>query len=70
MIAEMFAAIASDPGRMLDEYHRDRLSRERATGNDAARIVCDYVASMSDTYASRFYERLFIPGAGSAFERL
>ncbi|AMV24232.1 Deoxyguanosinetriphosphate triphosphohydrolase [Gemmata sp. SH-PL17] len=70
MIAEMFAAIMSDPERLLDEYHRDRLARDFATDGKAARIVCDYVASMSDTYATRFYERLFVPGEGSAFERL
>jgi dGTPase len=63
-------AIRSDPARLLDEYHRDLLAQDSATDGNVARIVCDYVASMSDTYASRFYERLFIPGAGSAFERL
>ena len=37
---------------------------------DQNRIVCDYIAGMTDQYANRFYERLFLPGYGSVFDRL
>lgn len=34
------------------------------------RGICDYIAGMTDDYASRIYERLFIPGTGSVFEKI
>ena len=40
---------------------------ERAGGNEAlgARIICDYLAGMTDGFASRIYRRLFDPDFGS-----
>jgi dGTP triphosphohydrolase len=34
------------------------------------RVVCDYISGMTDSYASRMFERLFRPGFGKVFERL
>ena len=34
------------------------------------RRVCDYIAGMTDNYAQRIYERLFVPGRGSSHEEL
>jgi dGTPase len=34
------------------------------------RVICDYIAGMTDEYATRIYERLFVPRQGSVFERL
>ena len=33
--------------------------------NDRARLVCDFLAGMTDGYASRLYKRLFVPDFGS-----
>ncbi|MGJ8676557.1 MAG: dGTP triphosphohydrolase [Akkermansiaceae bacterium] len=33
--------------------------------NQRARLICDFLASMTDGYASRFYKRLFVPDFGS-----
>lgn len=32
------------------------------------RIICDYVSGMTDEYASRLYQRLFLPKFGSLFD--
>jgi dGTPase len=46
------------------------LWKEAKSVRDQNRIVCDYIAGMTDQYANRFYERLFLPGHGSVFDRL
>ncbi len=46
---------ADDAGEI--EQASDRAAR--------ARLVCDFLAGMTDGYASRFYKRLFIPDFGS-----
>lgn len=34
------------------------------------RIICDYIAGMTDDYAIRMYERLFVPRHGNVFDKL
>ena len=34
------------------------------------RIVCDYISGMTDDYAARFYERLFLPRRGPILDPL
>ena len=36
---------------------------------EAARIVGDYIAGMTDSFARKTYEKLFEPGKGSVFDR-
>ena len=40
------------------------------TESDRKRMVCDFLAGMTDSYAMRFYGRLFVPGEGSFYETL
>ncbi len=47
---------------------RDFENEMRAAGDDPARrarIICDYLAGMTDAFASRIYKRLFDPDYGS-----
>ena len=67
IVRELFSMISCDPERLLPISDRDRLDGEKASPK---RVVCDYVAGMTDEYAIRFYERLRIPRRGSTFERL
>ena len=41
-------------------------------GDETARkrVICDFLAGMTDSYAMRFYSRLFVPGEGSFYEML
>lgn len=69
LIMEMYEALRSDPMRLLKPDFRDEF--ERAGDDDTkARVICDYVAGMTDEYATRIYERLFVPRQGTVFERL
>ena len=68
MLLEMFEALASDPMRLLPrEIAKEWYITDQAGGN-AQRILCDYMASMTDDYASRVYNKLFVPSLGSVFE--
>jgi dGTPase len=43
----------------------ERLITACGTEEGRARVVCDYLANMSDQFAVRLYRRLFDPGFGS-----
>ncbi len=66
MVVSVFEALCSDPERLLPREHQDRFA---ASAGDL-RIVCDYVASMTDSALLKTYERLFAPRMGSVFDRL
>jgi dGTPase len=69
IVMRLFSALASDPARLLK---RGFARQWQEAGSEAAglRIVCDYIAGMTDEYATRMYERLFMPRQGTVFERL
>ena len=66
MVVSVFEAMASDPKRLLP---RDAYKTFSASGNDH-RVICDYVAGMTDGYLLKTYERLFSPRMGSVFDKL
>lgn len=66
MVVAVFEAMQADPPRLLPP---DELTKfEKAKGD--LRIICDYVAAMTDTHLLKTYERLFSPRMGSVFDRL
>ncbi|MGU3495590.1 anti-phage deoxyguanosine triphosphatase [Xanthobacteraceae bacterium A53D] len=66
MVVSVFEALHADPDRLLP---KDALARYRRANADS-RLICDYVAGMTDTYLLRTYERLFSPRMGSVFDKL
>lgn len=66
MVVAVFEAMQAAPMRLLP---RAELARFEAAGGDL-RIICDYVAAMTDTHLLKTYERLFSPRMGSVFDRL
>lgn len=66
LIVSMFEALESDWECLINPPFREWI-REF---HDVKRGVCDYIAGMTDAYAARVYERLFIPRQGNVFERL
>lgn len=66
MVVAVFEALQSDPGRLLPLNWQDRFGK--ASGDP--RVICDYVAGMTDGYLLKTYERLFAPRMGSVFDRL
>ena len=67
IVQRIFETIAGDAERFLDRRY---LAACQAATDDRGRLraVCDYIAGMTDEYATRVYERLFIPRTRSAFE--
>lgn len=69
LIVELFDALNSDPMRLLPENSLKRYEAERDEVKKK-RIVCDFIAGMTDEYATRLYEKLHYPHKGSIFDRL
>jgi dGTPase len=51
-IAELFRFFLADPGRMPQPY------AQQALDEPAHRVVCDYIAGMTDAFFSRTYEQM------------
>ena len=49
---------------LFPEDHGEDYERAVLDGDEAARkrMICDFLAGMTDSYAMRFYSRLFVPG--------
>jgi dGTPase len=72
IVMELFEALSSDPGRLLPQSQKIHWSRAVNDGGQdkAMRIICDYIAGMTDDFASRVYRSLFVAGDGSIFNRV
>lgn len=69
IVAELFSVFATDPKRLLDPR---AFKRTIQGGGDTPtpRVICDYIAGMTDEYATKRYQQLFEPRVGSVFDRL
>lgn len=68
MLLEMFEAYSADPNRLLPKEIAAEWRSSQEKGENGLRIICDYMSSMTDDYASRMYNKLFVPSLGSVFE--
>lgn len=61
MLLHLFQAFQTEPARLLPHNTRSRWQRAMAEQGEAAadRVLCDYIAGMTDDYAARMYRRLF-----------
>jgi dGTPase len=66
MVVSVFEALCSDPGSLLPEDERQTYD---LSGKDQ-RVICDYVAGMTDEFLLKTYDRLFSPRMGSVFDKL
>jgi dGTPase len=66
LVVAVFEAIQTDPKRLLP---RDEFCQFEKTGG-GQRVICDYVARMTDNYLLKTYDRLFSPRMGSVFDKL
>ena len=66
MIMRLFSTLLENPERLLPA---SQLTQWRGSP-ESRRVICDYIASMTDIYATRLYNRLFNPDIGSVFDRL
>ncbi len=71
LVVELFSVLASDPDRFLPASTKEVYDRQKTVGEkEAMRVICDYVSGMTDDYATRLYEKIFVPHKGSIFDRL
>ncbi|KTD32266.1 deoxyguanosinetriphosphate triphosphohydrolase [Legionella moravica] len=69
VVLRLFDAISSNPASLLDNKNR-QLFKQAEDETQAYRVVCDYLANMTDEYAYRMHERLFGFNTRTIFERL
>jgi dGTPase len=66
VVQALFQAFMADVNLMPDEHHHAALVLQARDGEAGrARAVADYVAGMTDRYAIREHERMFVPGERS-----
>ncbi|WP_316184809.1 anti-phage deoxyguanosine triphosphatase [Bradyrhizobium sp. SZCCHNRI1003] len=66
LVISVFEALRSDPKMLLPD---DAYSLFEQSGKDV-RVICDYVAGMTDEFLLKTYDRLFSPRMGSVFDKL
>lgn len=66
IVTELFHAFSTDYKRLLETDSVHRID----DGEDKYRVICDYIAGMTDDYAVKRYKQLFMPSAGSIFDKL
>jgi dGTPase len=66
MVVSVFEALRSSPAALLPE---DDYALFEESGRDV-RVICDYVAGMTDAFLLKTYDRLFSPRMGSVFDKL
>ncbi|MGM8899810.1 dGTP triphosphohydrolase, partial [Psychrobacter sp. 1Y4] len=76
LVIELFQVLAKDPERFLPKSTKvnwkDSTKNLPIERQESAkmRVICDFIAGMTDDYAAKFYEKLFTPNKGSIFDRL
>lgn len=69
LIVELFEVLSTDPERFLPKATKERWNKAQ-DDCQKVRVICDFVAGMTDDYATRLYEKIFFPRLGSIFDRL
>ncbi|WP_440875402.1 anti-phage deoxyguanosine triphosphatase [Thalassotalea sp. PLHSN55] len=67
IVMELFEALASDPMRLLPSNSAKRWQYAKDNGLNHHRVIADYVAGMTDDYATKLYKTLFLPSVGASF---
>ncbi len=67
IVMELFEALASDPKRLLPKGTLKRYLEAHDTNQNPYRVIADYVAGMTDDYATRLYRTLFAPSMSQGF---
>lgn len=66
IILKLFDVLNENPMRLLPHD----VQRQYEEAENKQRIICDYIAGMTDSHASKFYHKLFTPSMGSVFDRV
>ncbi len=67
IVMEIFEALASDPLRLLPKNTAKRWQSANENQENSARVIADYVSGMTDEYATKLYNTLFVPHSIPSF---
>jgi dGTPase len=68
IVMELFEALSSDPIRLLPSNSAKRWQQAMENGENSERVIADYIAGMTDDYATRLYQSLFNAHAASDYQ--
>ena len=69
IVVDLFDVISSNPKSLLPPEIKKNFIKQK-NERDQMRIICDYIACMSDASATRLHEKFFFAGKGSIFDKL
>ncbi len=69
IVLELFKSLRANPSALLPSKSYEKYQKAQ-TDQAQQRVISDYIAGMTNTYASRLYAKLFTPEQGSIFDRL
>ena len=64
---ELFYCLCSNVENFLPEKYCKRIKEKE---DSKERVVCDYIAGMTDRYLIKLYRTLFSPDCGSIFDKI
>jgi dGTPase len=68
IVMELFEALSTDPNRLLPSNSAKRWQQAVDTQQNSQRIIADYIAGMTDDYATRLYQSLFNAHGASDYQ--
>lgn len=68
IVMELFEALSSDPLRLLPTNSAKRWQHAVDGNNNPHRVIADYIAGMTDDYATRLYQSLFNAHASNDYQ--
>jgi len=68
IVMELFEALSSDPLKLLPHNSAKRWQHAIENNENAHRVIADYVAGMTDEYANRLHQTLFVARAASTYQ--
>ena len=69
IVLDLFKSLRANPQALLPRNTFNKY-KDAKTERAKYRVICDYIAGMTNTYASRLYQKLFTATEGSIFDRL
>ena len=69
IVLELFKSLRANPSALMPKKHFLKMQQQDSE-QQRQRIICDYIAGMTNTYAARLYSKLFTPSQGSIFDLL
>lgn len=70
VVIKLFEILSAEPERFLPQGDRRKYKALPESGEERPRFICDYVAGMTDSYATKLYEKVMLPGHGSFLDLL